>query len=207
MVSMKHGTQTRELLLQYGKEEFLEKGYNGASLRNICKKAGVTTGALYFFFKDKEDLFRSLVEEPLQQLFTIMMEHYKGELEEKDTLLDNASVMQEDLDTAKMIVRFMYQHHEVFYLLIAKSQGSKFENSIDEFIMITEQHFRILADSYSKEFHRPRINDHIIHWITHVLIDSFVYFFTHNLKQSEAEELSSVIVNYIYAGWLGMWKH
>ena len=35
-----------------------------ASLRNICKEAGVTTGALYFFFKDKEDLFAALVEKP-----------------------------------------------------------------------------------------------------------------------------------------------
>ena len=50
-------------LLECAGREFLEKGYMKASLRNICKEAGVTTGALYFFFKDKEDLLAALVEE------------------------------------------------------------------------------------------------------------------------------------------------
>ena len=42
--------ETRQHLLECAKREFLEKGYMKASLRNICKEAGVTTGALYFFF-------------------------------------------------------------------------------------------------------------------------------------------------------------
>ena len=45
--------ETRKKLLECAKKEFLAKGYMKASLRNICKDAGVTTGALYFFFKDK----------------------------------------------------------------------------------------------------------------------------------------------------------
>ena len=32
-----------------------------ASLRNICKEAGVTTGALKLFFKDKGMFFTSLI--------------------------------------------------------------------------------------------------------------------------------------------------
>jgi len=40
--------ETRQHLLECAKREFLEKGYMKASLRNICKAAGVTTGALYF---------------------------------------------------------------------------------------------------------------------------------------------------------------
>jgi AcrR family transcriptional regulator len=35
---------TEENLIRCGREEFLEKGYAGANLRNICKRAGVTTG-------------------------------------------------------------------------------------------------------------------------------------------------------------------
>ena len=53
--------ETRQHLLECAKREFLEKGYMKASLRNICKEAGVTTGALYFFFKDKEDLLAAAV--------------------------------------------------------------------------------------------------------------------------------------------------
>ena len=76
--------ETRKHLLECAKKEFLEKGYMKASLRNICKEAGVTTGALYFFFKDKEDLLAELVEEPLRQLYAVMEEHYAAEMRNED---------------------------------------------------------------------------------------------------------------------------
>ena len=40
--------------------EFLEKGYQAASLRGIVKTAGVTTGALYGYYDSKEALFAAL---------------------------------------------------------------------------------------------------------------------------------------------------
>lgn len=58
---MKDKTDTKELLLKVAKEEFLYKGFEKASMRTICKKANVTTGAAYFFFKDKNDIFYHLV--------------------------------------------------------------------------------------------------------------------------------------------------
>ena len=36
------------------KEEFLQKGFQKASLRNIVKQAGVTTGAFYGYYESKE---------------------------------------------------------------------------------------------------------------------------------------------------------
>lgn len=51
---------TREQLLSAAKAEFLRCGYQKASLRKICATADVTTGALYFFFKNKEQLFTKL---------------------------------------------------------------------------------------------------------------------------------------------------
>ena len=50
--------QTRQRLLRCAKAEFLSRGFEHASLRRICGAAGVTTGAVYFFFQNKEDLFR-----------------------------------------------------------------------------------------------------------------------------------------------------
>ena len=47
-------------LLSAAKEEFLNKGFEKASLTDICKAAGVTTGALYKRFNGKEDLFPCL---------------------------------------------------------------------------------------------------------------------------------------------------
>jgi len=63
---MNEEAKTREKLLEAAKADFLENGYRNASLRRICKNAGVTTGALYFFFENKEALLNALIEQPLQ---------------------------------------------------------------------------------------------------------------------------------------------
>lgn len=53
---------TLERIHDAAKREFLKKGFRAASLRNIVKTAGVTTGALYGYFSSKEALFASIVE-------------------------------------------------------------------------------------------------------------------------------------------------
>ena len=54
---------TLQLILSAAMKEFLEKGFKSASLRNIVKTAGVTTGAFYGYYNSKEDLFEALVGE------------------------------------------------------------------------------------------------------------------------------------------------
>lgn len=52
---------TIEKIKQTALDEFFMHGYNKASLRMICSRAGVTTGAMYFYFKNKEALFREIL--------------------------------------------------------------------------------------------------------------------------------------------------
>ena len=42
---------------------FAEKGFAAARLEEIAKRAGVSKGTLYLYFKDKEDLFRAVVRD------------------------------------------------------------------------------------------------------------------------------------------------
>ena len=54
---------TLNLILSAAMQEFLKKGFKSASLRNIVKTAGVTTGAFYGYYDSKEDLFEALAGE------------------------------------------------------------------------------------------------------------------------------------------------
>ncbi len=55
----------RERILDAALAEFHDRGYPGASLQAVAKRAGLTKGAIYWSFRDKQDLFLALVHERL----------------------------------------------------------------------------------------------------------------------------------------------
>lgn len=55
--------QTRDSLLRVAEKLFLEKGVAKTSLVDIAKAAGVTRGAVYWHFEDKEALFTAMHEQ------------------------------------------------------------------------------------------------------------------------------------------------
>ncbi|HXW34931.1 MAG TPA: helix-turn-helix domain-containing protein [Acidimicrobiales bacterium] len=57
------GEMTRVALLEAARKLFGEQGYAGTSTEEIVARAGVTKGALYHHFTDKEALFRGVFEQ------------------------------------------------------------------------------------------------------------------------------------------------
>ena len=55
--------RTRERLLQAASREIYRSGFQSASLDTILASAGVTKGALYYHFKNKQALGYAVVEE------------------------------------------------------------------------------------------------------------------------------------------------
>jgi TetR/AcrR family transcriptional regulator len=49
-------------ILNAAAEIFASEGYHHASISDICKNAGISNGALYKYFKNKEDLFLSIID-------------------------------------------------------------------------------------------------------------------------------------------------
>lgn len=62
------GRDTRERLRELALQLFAEQGYEKTSLREIAEHLGVTKAALYYYFKSKEDIVRSLVEDYVANL-------------------------------------------------------------------------------------------------------------------------------------------
>ncbi len=66
-------------LLESALNLFAEKGYEGTSIREIIEGAGVTRPVLYYYFHNKEDVFRRLVEPLFTELIKAISEipqHY-----------------------------------------------------------------------------------------------------------------------------------
>ena len=68
--------ETREALLAAARELFAERGYAATSTEDVVQRAGLTRGALYHQFRDKEDLFRAVyaeVEREFAEKITVHM--------------------------------------------------------------------------------------------------------------------------------------
>lgn len=197
--------ETRKKLLGSAKQEFLEKGYMKASLRTICRNVGVTTGALYFFFQDKEDLLKQLVEEPLKGLISIMESHFSEEMGIESAMI-SIQDDSKDIKAAKEIVHFMYQHYDIFQILLAKSQGSVYENITSQFADGIENHYNRLLDRLSAEFGIQKPEHYMIRWLSRIQIDAFVHLLIHERDEERAVKHIEKIVVYLLSGWNGLFS-
>ena len=131
--------ETHERILKSGLEAFLREGYEKANLRRICKAAGVTTGAFYKHFKDKEALFSELVE-PLAS--TIRTFYAQGEERGFAEYEDGRPVTQKQVrESLELKARgtlettvYLYSRRDLYELLVFRSYGTPYEGFLEELV-------------------------------------------------------------------------
>jgi AcrR family transcriptional regulator len=100
-------TNTLNRILMNALEHFSNFGYAGASVREITHAAHVTKPTLYYYFKNKEELYRGLVRSCSDKIFTALTDSVKqeGDLKSKFMKLVKAQngLCDEDLPAVKFI--------------------------------------------------------------------------------------------------------
>lgn len=64
--------RTRVKVMQAARDLFGELGYDGATIRDIAKRAGMSTGAVFANFSDKTDLFEAIYAEDSEAMMDAM---------------------------------------------------------------------------------------------------------------------------------------
>jgi len=96
--------QRREMLAA-ALELFSEKGYHNVSMHEIAEKAEFAIGTLYKFFKNKEDVYKTLIAEQADRFHETLrkaIEESDDEIEQlrnyvkakRDVFMDNTSVIR-----------------------------------------------------------------------------------------------------------------
>jgi AcrR family transcriptional regulator len=120
-------SSARERLLESAKTLFSQKGYYATSVEDIVASAGLSKGAFYFYFKSKEELFKSLVEEMHLNIVKRLENFLERELPLEDALIEHAKVFLEDIYQNRHIAQiFLFQlvgtneeFRELYYTKIA----------------------------------------------------------------------------------------
>lgn len=188
-------------LLAAGKKEFLERGFQGASMRSIAAAAGVTTGALYRYYMDKAALFDALVEEPARVLENAYREKQREYADRP---------LQEQLDglpeisdgSAAWMMGYVYDHFDAFKLIACCSVGTRYEHYIDILIDIESESGRRLIDRMLEAGMPVRdMDDALIHILSSMLFNGMFETVRHDMPREEAFIHMESLREFYSAGW------
>lgn len=148
--------ESRQAIINSAKEEFLEKGYKNASMRNIAKKANMTVGNLYRYFPSKEDINRLIVGDTLNEINEIIRNITSDSVSMETRVFNIKADVNELSDVMNQLADRLvdvYQKHKIeFNILMMNSGVNKeliewFSRAINSLI---DQHFPIEGFSNEK---------------------------------------------------------
>lgn len=193
---------TLERIHQAARTEFLAKGFQSASLRNIVKSVGMTTGAFYGYYKSKEELFEALVREHYDFIITRFkdaQEEFAGLPHEKqpDVMSEISGMCMFD------ILHYAYDHLEECKLILCCSEGTQFSGLIDKMVEIevksTHDYQRVLEELGRPS---PPIDLRLEHILITGMFHTFFELVIHEMPLHDAENYLKEMRAFYTAGWM-----
>ena len=195
-------SDTLEKIQQAALEEFSEKGFQGASLRQIVKHAGVTTGAFYGYFSSKAALFASIVEPHAAALMGKFMEAQISfaQLPEEE---QPEHMGVESGSCVHWMVDYICQHREPVKLLLTRSEGTSYEHFVHNMVEVeveyTLQYMEVLR-RLGKDI--PTLDKSLCHIIASGMMSGIFEIVVHDMPREQALRDVDQLRDFYTAGWL-----
>ncbi len=178
---------SKELIIRAGKQEFLKYGYKGASLRNICKQAGVTTGAFYFQFENKEQLLDEILR-PVITYFSAMVQ--KSTMEEFEGESSSA-------DGDEQMLEMLWNYKEECQILLEGTAGTAYEKVFEELQEGLRQGFLLFFGKYGIS----DVDEKLLDAIVRMRVESYLTIIRKEYTLEETKKLARQIGIYCDAGF------
>lgn len=195
-------SDTLEKIQQAALEEFSEKGFLGASLRQIVKNAGVTTGAFYGYFSSKEALFAAIVEPHAAALMGRFMEAQTSfaELPEEE---QPAHMGEASGDYVDWMVDYICDHREPVKLLLCRAEGTSYEHFVHNMVEVeveyTLKYMEVLRRLGKKI---PQLDQSLCHIIASGMFNGLFEIVIHDMPREQAHRDVTQFRAFYTAGWL-----
>lgn len=129
------------VVLRCAAAEFLRYGYETASLREITKGAGVTTGYIYFHYQNKNGLFKRLVHEAFCEIIQIIKDSLEGICTSPNK---NPVYVQYYRQVIDQLFNFIIHHQNEVRLLTNSSEGTEYANFITKLLVMESEFADVL---------------------------------------------------------------
>jgi len=194
-------SETKRNLLRAATAEFSTHGYEGASLRQICSKAGVTTGAFYFFFENKEDLFRQVISPVTNQVLIAFSEHYQTCIK-AIVPGESADGSLVDEKTSKLILDLFFENRAIITIMTDNRRNPVVEEFFGQLVNIISDGVRAMLAASG----RPLVqsDEFIITWLASTEINTVVDILENDERRADADRHMLSVVRFIRCGVEGL---
>ena len=199
---MESSSATLEKIQQAALTEFLDKGFLSASLRQIVKNAGVTTGAFYGYFSCKEALFASIVEPHAAALMGRFMEaqtSFAGRPE-----AEQPEHMGEDSESClDWMVDYICQNREPVKLLLCRAEGTGYESFVHNIVEVEVEYTLRYMEVLRRLGRRvPTLSRSLCHIIASGMFNGLFEVVIHDMPYEQALRDVKQLRAFYTAGWL-----
>lgn len=197
---MNNELSVQQKIIHFAKQEFLHYGFKDASLRNIATAAGMTTGAIYTYFKDKNALFEAIVD-PVFAKVEDIFEELSASYYNSNAIISDIT-FQNSLEDLYLIYDFIYKHFDVFRLLVVGADGSSRCDFVHTIVAHEVKHTLDYLErmKISKNIN-TQIDSTIIHIISESYINALLEPVRHNMSHKEALKNLNFLVIFYTGGW------
>ncbi len=194
----KDKTASHIKVMAAAKEEFIEYGFEKASMRRVGERCGLTAAGLYRHCRDKEDLFDQLVAPAIERLKSWMDTHLTKYL---TTVRDEGNLKWQD-SWIDMMREVVYPHVDDYHLLLTCSSGTKYESFLHDLTQAAQermlQYLPVLRD---KGLTIREISPAALHLLLSAYVTALFEPVIHRYSLEESMKCLETIEAFFLPGW------
>ena len=197
---------TEKNILNTARKHFLKDGFSGASLRNIVKDAGLTTGDFYTYYPTKEALFDALTDpyiEHIYQIYDRVVEDFE-KLSAKEQTSNMSDTSGNGMD---QMIDYIYEHYDNFRLLLKCGDSGKFEtfihNMVDREMRSSLEYVKKMKED---GIEIPIVGESLMHMIYTGFFSSIFQIIEHDIDKETAKRNVHKLREFNTGGWERLWN-
>lgn len=192
---------THSKILENGKKHFLKYGFEKANLRDICKDAGVTTGAFYRHFNDKNELFEALVDPIANRVLSNFSQYETASISSVEAG-QNEKVEKVHIEGTLETAMFLFENKELYFLLIHCAYGTSYANFLEKLTTMEDHTRRKVREITSgADNSSEQMGDTGIHIINHAHFVALTEVVLRSESKRELLENAELVSRFFAGGW------
>lgn len=171
----------------------MSRSFDKVSLREICSKAGVTTGAFYKRYKNKEELFDAVLA-PTLALIAQYSDQTEGASYSQLDRQDLQRIWDLTPEAQKSVVDMLYDNYDGFRLLLCHAEGTRHANFVHDFVNdATSRSHRFIREAYRRGMIDAIIDEEELHMLLTAYWSTMFEPIMHGLSREKALNHSDAV--------------